>query len=272
MEGNGFWGMISEWLTAYSINLLSALLVLLAGRWLAKKLAELLVIFLTKGKVDLTLIGFLRNITYYTLLVLVIFTAAEQLGISTTSFLTIIGAAGLAVGLALKDSLANFAAGVMLILFRPFQIGDYVVAGGVEGTVESISIFNTNMQTPDNRKVIVPNGKIINDVITNVTANPSRRLDLIIAISYEDNIARARQVLSAILAGDARIFTEPAPTITVAELAERSVNLAVRSWVSRGDYLAVQGDLLEKIKTTFDQEGITIPYPKYEVNLRQIRA
>jgi len=272
METNSFIGMITDWLTAYSINLLSALLVILAGRWLAKKLANLVVMFLTKGKVDITLIGFLRNITYYTLLVLVAFTAAEQLGISTTSFLTIIGAAGLAVGLALKDSLANFAAGVMLILFRPFHIGDYVVAGGVEGTVESISIFNTNMQTPDNRKVIVPNGKITNDVITNVTANPTRRLDLIIAIGYDENIARVRTVLAQILSANARVLPEPPPTITVAELGDSSVNLAVRPWVNCGDYLAVQGDLLEKIKTTFDQEGITIPYPKHEVNLRQIKG
>lgn len=272
METSSFMGMVSDWLTAYSINLLSAIIVLLAGRWLAKKVAELLSMFLTRSKVDKTLVGFLESITYYTLLVLVVFTAVEQLGINTTSFLIIIGAAGLAVGLALKDSLANFAAGVMLILFRPFQIGDYVVTGGVEGVVESISIFNTNMHTPDNRRVVVPNGKIINDVITNVTANPTRRLDLLIGIGYAENIGRVREVLSAILAADTRILREPEPTITVAELADSRINLAVQPWVNGDDYLAVQGDLLEKIKTTFDQEGITIPYPKHEVNLRQYKA
>jgi small conductance mechanosensitive channel len=266
METNGFWGMISEWLTAYSINLVSAIIVLLAGRWLAKKVAELLSMFLTKSKVDRTLVGFLQNITYYTLLVLVVFTAVEQLGINTTSFLIIIGAAGLAVGLALKDSLANFAAGVMLILFRPFQVGDYVMAGGVEGSVESISIFNTNMQTPDNRRIIVPNGKIINDVITNVTANPIRRLDLVVGISYEDNIGQAREVLAGLLSEDPRVLKEPAPAIAVADLAASGVNLAVRPWVNRDDYLAVRGDLLEKIKTAFDQAGLTISYLKRDTN------
>jgi small conductance mechanosensitive channel len=269
MESNSFWTIVSEWLTAYSINLLSAIIVLLAGRWLAKKVAELLNMFLTKSKVDATLVGFLQKMTYYTLLVLVVFAAAEQLGINTTSFLTIIAAAGLAVGLALKDSLANFAAGVMLILFRPFRIGDTVEAGGVEGSVETISIFNTIMQTPDNRMVIVPNGKIINDVITNVTANPIRRIDLIIGISYEDNIGRAREVLNALLAEDNRILKEPAPVIAVAELSDSGVNLAVRPWVIRDDYLVVRGDLLERIKTAFDLAGLTIPYPRREVNLRQ---
>jgi small conductance mechanosensitive channel len=272
METSAFWGMVSEWLTAYSINLISAVIVLLAGRWLAKKVAELLDMFLTRSKVDRTLIGFLQNITYYTLLVLVVFTAVEQLGINTISFLIIIGAAGLAVGLALKDSLANFSAGVMLILFRPFRIGDYVVAGGIEGLVESISIFNTNMQTPDHRLVIVPNGKIINDVITNFTANPIRRIDLVIGLGYEDNIGRAREVLNTILAEDLRILKEPAPTIAVAELADSGVNLAVHPWVNRDDYLTVRGDLLEKIKTAFDQAGLTIPSPKRDLSLHPSKS
>lgn len=271
METNSFMGMISDWLTAYSINLLAAVIVLLAGRWLAKKVAELLNMFLTRSKVDATLVGFLQNITYYTLLVLVVFAAAEQLGINTTSFLTIIAAAGLAVGLALKDSLGNFAAGVMLILFRPFRIGDIVEAGGVEGSVEAISIFNTIMQTPDNRMVIVPNGKIINDVITNITANPIRRIDLVIALSYEDNIGRAREVLTALLTEDPRILKEPLPAIAVAELGESGVKLAVRPWVNRDDYPTVRGDLLERIKTTFDREGLTIPCLHRGVELRQAR-
>ncbi|HSH14248.1 MAG TPA: mechanosensitive ion channel domain-containing protein, partial [Desulfurivibrionaceae bacterium] len=143
-----------------------------------------------------------------------------------------------------------------------------VEAGGVEGSVEAISIFSTIMQTPDNRRVIVPNGKIINDVITNITANPIRRIDLVIGLSYEDNIGRAREVLTGLLAEDARILQEPVPAIAVAELGDRGVNLAVRPWVNRDDYLAVRGDLLEKIKTAFDREGLTIPYPYREVNLR----
>jgi len=269
METGSFWGMVSEWLTAYSINLLAAVIVLLAGRWLARKAAELLSMFLTKSKVDATLVGFLENITYYTLLVLVVFAAAEQLGINTTSFLTIIAAAGLAVGLALKDSLANFAAGVMLILFHPFRIGDTVEAGGVGGVVKSISIFNTIMQTPDNRLVIVPNGRIINDVITNVTANPVRRIDLVIGLSYENNIGQAREVLAGLLAEDPRILREPAPVIAVAALADNGVNLAVQPWVNRDEYQAVRGDLLERIKTAFDQAGLTIPCPKRDTPPRR---
>lgn len=272
METTSFMGMISDWLTAYSINLLAAIIVLLAGRWLAKKVAELLSMFLTRSKVDVTLVGFLENITYYTLLVLVVFAAAEQLGINTTSFLTIIAAAGLAVGLALKDSLANFAAGVMLILFRPFRIGDVVEAGGVHGSVAAISIFSTIMQTADNRQVIVPNGKIINDVITNITANPIRRIDLVIGISYEDNIGRAREVLAGLLAEDARILPEPPPAIAVTELADHGVNLAVYPWVNRDEYAAVRGDLLEKIKVAFEQAGLSLSSPKREVKVGQPKS
>ena len=269
MENSNYLEMIYEWLQTYSLNLGMAVLIFLVGRWLARKMANLLGVFLAKGKVDETLVGFLRNISYYALLVLVLIAAADQLGINTTSFLTIVGAAGLAVGLALKDSLANFAAGVLLILFRPFRVGDFVSAGGVEGAVETISIFSTVMKTPDNRKVIVPNGKIINEVITNVTANPTRRVDLVIGIDYQDNIGRAKEILAGLLKDESRILPDPAPFIGVVELADSSVNLAVRSWVNSGDYWGVYVDLLERIKTTFDQEGITIPFPQRQVHLRR---
>jgi len=197
----------------------------------------------------------------------VVIAAVGQLGINTTSFLTIVGAAGLAIGLALKDSLNNFASGVMIILFRPFGIGDVVTAGGVTGKVQSIAIFSTILTTPDNQKVIVPNGNIINSVITNATANDTRRIDLVVGIGYDDDIGKTKQVLAGIVGADDRILSDPAPTIAVSELADSSVNLVVRPWVRTTEYWDVYFDLMEKIKQTFDAEGIQIPYPQQDVHL-----
>lgn len=263
---------LSEWFGSHAANLLAALLIFLVGKWLARRLSRLIVVLLDKGRVDRTLVTFLKNIIYYVLLVVVMIAAAEQLGINTTSLLTIVGAAGLAVALALKDSLGNFAAGVMLIIFRPFQVGDYITVSGAEGKVMSISIFNTVFNTGDNKKVIVPNGKIINDVITNVNANPTRRVDLVFGISYEDDLLRARELLAGIVAGEARILADPPPRIAVAELADSSVNLVVRPWVNTPDYWDVYFELTEKVKLAFDSAGITIPYPQRDVHLHQEKA
>ncbi|HDM77631.1 MAG TPA: mechanosensitive ion channel, partial [Deltaproteobacteria bacterium] len=206
-------------------------------------------------------------IIYYTLLIVVVIAAAGQLGINTTSFLTIVGAAGLAIGLALKDSLSNFASGVMLILFRPFRVGDVVNAAGVTGKVETISMFTTIMNTPDNQKIIVPNSAITSSTITNITANETRRVDLVIGIGYEDNIGKAKEILNRLIEEDDRILSDPAPTIAVSELADSSVNFVVRPWVKTEDYWIVYFDLTEKIKNTFDAEGINIPYPQTDVHL-----
>lgn len=258
---------IIQWVSAYSLKIVAALLVLIVGKWLAHKVSTLLARLLEKNKVDITLVGFLSNIIYYTLLIMVVIASAGQLGINTTSFLTIIGAAGLAVGLALKDSLSNFAAGVMLILFRPFRVGDVINAGGVVGKVNSVNIFNTIMTTPDNQKVIVPNNNITSGVITNITANDTRRVDLVVGISYGDNIGEAKAVLAGILEKDSRILKDPAPTIAVFELADSSVNLVVRPWVKTVDYWDVFFALTETIKTTFDEKGISIPFPQTDVHL-----
>ena len=257
------------WVSNYSLKVLAAVIILIVGRWLSRKIARLLKRVLEKNGIDVTLTGFLENIAYYALLILVVIAAAGQLGINTTSFLTIVGAAGLAVGLALKDSLSNFASGVMLVLFRPFKVGDGVKAAGVAGKVERIGIFNTILNTPDNQKVIVPNSSITSDVITNITANPTRRIDLVAGIGYEDDIDRAKQVLNEIVAADDRILKDPAPTIAVSELADSSVNFVVRPWVKTGDYWDVYFALTEQIKVRFDAEGISIPYPQQDLHIFQ---
>ena len=255
------------WLSTYSLKLVAAILVLVIGKWLARKITNVIRKLLEKQQIDVTLVNFLENIIYYTLLIVVVIAAAGQLGINTTSFLTIVGAAGLAIGLALKDSLSNFASGVMLILFRPFRVGDVVNAAGVTGKVETISMFTTIMNTPDNQKIIVPNSAITSGTITNITANETRRVDLVIGIGYEDDISRAKDILARIIEEDERILSDPAPTIAVSELADSSVNFVVRPWVKTADYWNVYFDLTEKIKKTFDAEGISIPYPQTDVHL-----
>jgi len=255
------------WVSAYSLNIIGAILIFIVGKWLSRRIANLLAKILAKNNVDQTLINFLANLTYYTLVVLVVVAAAGRLGINTTSFLTIIGAAGLAIGLALKDSLSNFAAGVMLVLFRPFAIGDVVSVAGITAKVESINIFNTHFCSPDNQLIIVPNNKIISDIITNINTKATRRIDLVVGISYGDDMAQTKEILSGLAKADSRIQTDPAPTIAVAELADSSVNLVFRPWVKTADYWDVKFELTEKIKNALDEAGISIPFPQQDVHL-----
>jgi small conductance mechanosensitive channel len=255
------------WVSAYSLNIIGAILIFIVGKWLSRRIANLLSKLLQKNNIDQTLVNFLSNLTYYSLIILVVVAAAGRLGINTTSFLTIIGAAGLAVGLALKDSLANFAAGVMLVLFRPFTIGDVVSTAGITAKVESINIFNTHFCSPDNQLIIVPNGKIINDIITNINIKATRRIDLVVGISYSDDMAKTREILAGLAKADSRVLTDPAPTIAVAELADSSVNLVFRPWVKTADYWDVRFDLTEKIKNALDEAGISIPFPQQDVHL-----
>jgi small conductance mechanosensitive channel len=258
---------LTVWVTQYSVKLVAAILIIIIGRWISRRISRLLGRVLEKNNVDVTLVRFMENLIYYALIVVVLIAAVGQLGINTTSFLTIVGAAGLAIGLALKDSLSNFAAGVMLTLFRPFSVGDFVEAGGVTGTVQGITIFNTILNTPDNKRVIVPNGIVTSNVITNVTANTTRRVDLVIGVSYEDDIAKAKEVLTGIINAEKRILPDPAPKIVVSELGDSSVNFIIRSWVKTEDYWDVYFDLTEKIKITLDKEGISIPYPQRDVHV-----
>jgi small conductance mechanosensitive channel len=264
------WTLVQQWLALYGLRIPVALLILLVGRWLARSISRAQTRVLERHAQDPVLTGFLRHLTYWALLTAVVVAAIGQLGINVASFLAILGAAGLAVGLALKDSLSNFAAGVMLVIFRPFCIGDYVQAGGTAGTVDVINIFNTVMRTPDNQRIIVPNSLIINDVITNVTANPTRRLDLVFGIAYGDDTARAKEILQGLLNEEGRILEDPAPVIAVAELADSSVNIVCRPWVKTEEYWAVRFDLIERAKRAFDEAGISIPFPQRDVHLHQV--
>ena len=247
----------------YSISFVFALLIFFIGKWISKSVVKILGKALRKvGGVDETLVKFLENIVYYALLTVVIIAALNKLGIATTSFLAILGAAGLAVGLALKDSLGNFASGVMIVLFKPFKAGDSVVAGGVSGTVTEVTIFNTVFLTADNQKIIVPNSSITSGSITNVNANNTRRVDIVVAISYEDNIKNVKEVLTNIINSNPKVLQEKGFGISVTDLAETSVKLGVNVWAKSSDYGSLKAELLEEIKTKFDEVGITIPYSK----------
>jgi len=256
-------------LLSYGVKALAALFIFIIGKWLSRWITNLLVRLLESKEIDITLTRFLKGIVYYALLVTVIIAAAGQLGIKTTSFLAVLGAASLAIGLALKDSLANFSSGVMLILFRPFGVGDWVTAAGETGKVEEVSIFSTVLNTGDNQRKIIPNGAISNSTITNITANPTRRIELIVGIGYDDDIRKAKETLEEILGSDSRVLAEPAPLVAVSELADSSVNLVLRPWVATDDYWDVYFALTEKIKITFDQRGISFPYPQRDVHLQQ---
>jgi small conductance mechanosensitive channel len=258
---------IVAWVSSYSINIIGALLIFIVGKWLSRKVANFIAKLLQKNNVEQTLIGFLTNLIYYALVIVVIIAAAGKLGINTTSFLTIVGAAGLAIGLALKDSLSNFAAGVMLVLFRPFTIGDVVSTAGITAKVEKITIFNTMFCTPDNQLVIVPNNKIVTDIITNINAKDTRRIDLVVGISYSDDMAQTKAILEGLAKEDSRVLEDPPVTIAVSELADSSVNLVFRPWVKTEDYWNVRFGLTEKIKNALDEAGISIPFPQQDVHL-----
>ena len=262
---------LQEVVTLYGLKIVAAILIFIVGRWVARGLKRLVVRAMKKANVDETLISFVGNLTYVALLAFVVIAAINQLGVQTTSFIAILGAAGLAIGLALQGSLANFAAGVLMIIFRPFKAGDYIEAAGVAGVVEKIEIFTTKLKTPDNKAIIVPNAKIMGDNITNYSAKTERRVDMIIGVSYGDDLKKVRQVLEEVLANESRVMKEPAPTIGVLELGDNSVNFAVRPWVKTEDYWGAYFDLTETIKRRFDEEGISIPFPQRDVHLYEYK-
>ncbi|MFA7092573.1 MAG: mechanosensitive ion channel domain-containing protein [Arcobacteraceae bacterium] len=257
-------GTILEYIT----NGLFALIIFVVGKWLVGEATGVIVKVLRKSsKLDETLIVFFKNVMYYAFLIVVILTALEQVGVQTTSFLAILGAAGLAIGLALKDSLSNFASGVMIVFFKPFKLGDSVTAGGVSGTVTEIHLFNTEFKTGDNQKILVPNASITSGSIINVNAHPKRRVDLIIGVSYNDDIKKVKEILLAILTSHEKILQEEANKVAVSELAASSVDFAVQAWVNTPDYGEVRSYLIESIKIRFDEEGISIPYPQTDVHV-----
>jgi small conductance mechanosensitive channel len=244
-----------------------ALAIFVFGRWLAIFVTKMVKRAMAKADVEETLMTFLGNLLYYVLLAAVVIATINQLGIQTTSLLAVLGAAGLAIGLALQGSLSNFAAGVMIVGFRPYKVGDFIEAGGVTGVVEQVQIFTTVMRTGDNKKIIVPNSQVMAGEITNYSANPTRRVDLVAGCGYDDDLDKVRGVLESIVADDDRILSDPAPVIAVSELADSSVNFVVRPWVKSDDYWGVYFALTEQIKKRFDAEGIAIPYPQTDVHL-----
>ena len=251
----------------WGLRLLAALLIFVVGRWVAKALIRWAGRAFTTAELDATLTRFLSSILYMVLIVFVVLTAMSTLGINTTNFIAIFGAAGLAVGLALKDSLSNLAAGVMLVFFRPFKAGDFIDAAGISGTVDSIKIFNTILRTADNRVITVPNSLIYADTITNFSAEDRRRIDLVIGIGYDDDVARAKALIQGVLGQDDRILDEPPPAMLLVELGESSVDIAVRSWVMSSDYAQVRSDLLEHIKRALENAGLSIPYPQRDLHI-----
>jgi len=258
---------VTDLIGFYTLNIVLAIVIFIIGKWLANKVTNILIEIVRKTKgMDETLVKFLKNIIYYTLMMVVILTALSKLGVETTSFFAILGAAGLAIGLALKDSLGNFASGVMIILFKPFKAGDVVSAAGVTGTVNEVGIFNSIFITPDNQKIIIPNGAITSASITNINANDTRRVDLSVGIGYDDDIKKAKDVLTNILESNDKIIQEKGLTVAVSELADSSVNFVVRAWVNTPDYWTVKFALTEEVKTRFDKEGISIPYPQQDVH------
>jgi len=258
-----------ERLTQLGLNLLFAVIILIIGAWVAKLIKGMITRVLNRKHLDPIIVGFLSNLTYIILLVAVVLAALGRLGVQTTSFVAIIGAAGLAIGLALQGALANFAAGFLMVIFRPFKKGDYIEAGGSAGIVDEIQVFTTVLNTPDNRRVIVPNSKVMGDNITNYSAKDTRRLDLIFGVSYSSDVAKVKQVLQRITDEDPRVLKDPAAQILVGELADSSVNFIMRVWIKSGDYWPFKFDTTEKVKITFDKEGISIPFPQRDVHLFQ---
>lgn len=251
----------------YSWSIFLALLIFFVGKWIVNRVVKVLGRLLRKiDGIDEILVKFLENIAYYSLITAVILAALNKLGITTTSFLAILGAAGLAVGLALKDSLGNFASGVMIIIFKPFRVGDFVTAGGVTGSVSEVGIFNSVFVTGDNQRIVVPNSSITSGSITNVNAFDTRRVDLVVGISYDDDIKKAKDLLTNLLTSHEKILVDKGITVAVSELADSSVNFVVRAWVNTPDYWEVRFFLIENIKLVFDKEGITIPYPQQDVH------
>jgi small conductance mechanosensitive channel len=240
-------------------KILAALAIFVIGRLLMRVLTRVATNAMGRVGLDATLSRFLGNLLYMVLLVFVVLAALQTLGVPTLNFVAIIGAAGLAVGLALKDSLANFSSGVMLVFFRPFQVGDQIEAAGVSGVVESIGIFNVVLKTPDNRVINVPNSLIYAGVITNFNAESTRRIDLTIAIGYDADIPQAKSVIAAIVAAESRIAKAPAPEVAVQDVLTTVVTIAVRVWVKSSDYGGVRSDLLERIKRSLDKYGLSIP-------------
>ena len=254
---------------SFGIKIIAAIAIFYIGRLIAKVVTNGVRKMMVAQEVDKILESFVSNLVYSLLMIFVIIAAINQLGVQTTSLIAIMGAAGLAVGLALQGSLANFASGVLIVMFRPYKVGDFVEAAGISGSVVQVQILTTVLKTGDNKQIIVPNGQIMSSIITNFSANDTRRVELTIGIGYDDDIDKARDTIQDLVDADDRILKDPACLIAVSELADSSVNFLVRVWVKSGDYSGVKFDMIEAIKKRFDKEGISFPYPQQDVHIHQ---
>jgi small conductance mechanosensitive channel len=259
--------MIYDLAVKYGLKLLLALVTLIIGLWIIKVIVNAIARNMEKREVDAALRSFLKSILGMILKILLIITVISMIGIEMTSFVAILAAAGFAIGMALSGTLQNFAGGVMLIIFKPFKAGDFIDAQGYMGTVKEIQIFNTILKTPDNKTIIIPNGGLSTGSLTNFSTEPHRRVDFSFGIGYSDDIDKARSVILGLIKEDKRIFTDPEPFIGVSELADSSVNFAVRVWAEAADYWGIFFDLTEKVKKSFDKEGISIPFPQTDVHV-----
>jgi len=258
--------LIETYVLPWGINIVMALAIFVIGKFIVGILVKLSKKLMVKANVDKLLVNFIGSIINTVLLLFVVIAALDQLGVDTTSMIALVGAAGLAIGLALQGTLQNLASGVMLIIFRPFTDGDFIEAAGVTGVVEEIGIFSITMRTGDNREIIIPNGEVYGGTITNNSRRATRRVDMVFGIGYDDDLKKAKDILNRILSEDERVLKDPAPLVAVAELADSSVNFNVRPWCATGDYWSVYFDTHEKVKLTFDAEGISIPYPQMDVH------
>ena len=259
-------------LTSWGINLVLALLIFIVGKWLARRVQNAFEKVLRKRRVDDVLVDFLGTIVFALIIIAAVIAAVDTLGIPATSFLAILGAAGLAVGLALKDSLSNFASGVMLVLFRPFAKGDFVDAGGILGTVDQIQLVSTILNTPDNKQIIVPNSLMYTSAITNYSAKDTRRVDMVIGVGYNDDLKVAASVLEKVCREHPKVLDEPATKIFINNLGDSAVDFVVRPWVKSEDYWDVLADVLETAKVELEAAGCNIPYPQTDVHLHKVNT
>ncbi len=253
----------------FGIKIISALAIFIIGRIIVRIMLSGLRKVMDRIGMDKTLQTFLANIVSVLLTLVVVLAALNQLGVEMTSLIAVLGAAGLAVGLALQGSLANFAAGVLIIFFRPYRAGDYIDAGGSAGTVEAVTIFNTILTTPDNRKVVIPNSNVTSGPITNFSAHDTRRIDLIIGVGYDDDLKVAQKAINDVISAESRVLAEPAPVVAVESLGDSSVNFVVRPWVSTSEYWPTRWALIQGIKEKLDEVGVSIPYPQRDVHIHQ---
>ncbi|WP_324171866.1 mechanosensitive ion channel family protein [Sulfurimonas sp.] len=272
MEISKYTDMIIMYVSQYGLKIIAALLIFIIGKWAVKKLTSLSKRLMQKANIDQTLIEFSESLIYFLLLIMVVIASLNALGVNTTSFIAVFGAAGLAIGLALQGSLANIGAAVLIIIFRPFKVGDFVEAGGATGTVEDVNLFSTIIAPLDNRTIIVPNSSIVGGNIINYSNKTQRRVDHVFGIGYGDDLKLAKETLMQIMIDDSRILSEPTPFVAVSELGDSSVNFVFRAWVNTEDYWDVYFEMLEKVKLTFDEKGISIPYPQMDIHTNKIEG